>query len=58
MLSQYFNRACYLALVGKSPYSGCNLNGKYDKQEEEKLHKEKTKFNSVARVHVWTCKVI
>lgn len=43
---------CYLALIGKSPYSGCNLNCKYDKQEEKKLHKEKTKLNSVACVHV------
>lgn len=36
----------YLALVGKYPDSGCNLNGKYYKQEEEELRRGKTKLNS------------
>lgn len=33
----YFKLVPYLALVGKSPDSSCDLNGKNDKQEEEEL---------------------
>lgn len=42
----------YLALVVKYPDSSCNLNGKYDKQEEEELYRGRTKLNSADCVTV------
>lgn len=48
----HFKLVCYLALVGKSPDSSCNLNGKYDKQEEEELQQGEIKLNSADCVNV------
>lgn len=45
-------RVRYLALVGKTPDSSCDFNGKYDKQEEEELHQGETKLNSADCVNV------
>ena len=51
----YLNLLRYLALIGKHPDSSRNLDGKYDKQEEEELQKGEGKLNSADCVNVCAC---